>query len=131
MLVISLGCSKQDDPPEKNSSLSPPEWLHGTWEYKSEDIMMLGVEVSASNVKLLSDSGIFYDIAEQIRSVNSAPGGSVEIEESIKTADSYEFTFLIFADNSEQLRNTYRFDRVNIETILFSQNSVSTKMTKR
>jgi len=73
--MITFSCSEEENPSTVENYLSPPEWLLGSWEYNSENITRMEIEVSSRNVKLLFHTGTVYDIANQAESIDSAPNG--------------------------------------------------------
>ncbi|TVZ26704.1 hypothetical protein JM83_1691 [Gillisia sp. Hel_I_86] len=133
-LTVCLLISCSTDSVSTELSLSPPEWLQGSWEderSQNDSFTQIQIEVSSKNVKIISGGGIVVlDIVGMARNANDAPNGSASIDEEIKTGETYEFNVTVNLDNAEIQRTAYRFEKIDSERITFYQNNVSLELNK-
>ena len=132
LILLSIGCSK-DGESNKSNILNPPEWLHGTWQQDTEyeALNLIKVEATQDNVKLYLIGGLgVLDIAGQVRNMESAPNGSVNIEETTISEETYEFTMEVFLESALVQSITYRFERYEGYKIMFYQNSSGIELFK-
>ena len=132
IILLSIGCSK-DGESNKGNIINPPEWLHGTWQQDAEyeALNVIKVEVSEDNMKLYLYDGLgVLDIAGQVRNMESAPNGSVNIEETTISEEVYEFTMEVFLESALVQSVTYRFERYEGYKIMFYQNSSGVELFK-